>query len=375
MTKAVTRPSKARTYATYLDMVTEPLIPSVADERMTEDAVGTIGTIALGDAVPPPAGIEIPMERPQPGFDISLGYASAFGNKSAIHAATNCAWNDSSRAFASVGAIEASDCFLWAQLDNFWFEFDLREPQTVAASVYFSPIPALGEEQEAGRSGSGALRKLAPQQIDSACAGFERLIGDFNADDRAILIGMMRAYESTKPTILCGAMRGRRPVAVRLVLAFEDIPEAAAYLRKIGLAGHDDALRSVQDSYGDLTKWVLLGITPLEPDSHKIGLELYAPNGWMRHNGDDRRLINRMVEGGHCHPVIAQAILDYPGVQVVATGHERWPVVPRRDGFAKSSTRYPVCVRRFHHVKLTLNRGENTQFKAYLASHFQWCRV
>ena len=375
MTKAATVPLEMRTYSTYLDMVTGPLVPSVADERMTEDAVSTIGKIGLGDAVPPPAGIEIPMERPKPGFDISLGFATAFGNKSAINAAADCAWSDAARAFEDVAAIETADSDLWAQLDNFWFEFDLRDPQTAGASLYFSPVLPSGEEREAQGPSSSASPKLTATQIDNVCAGFEILIAGLDPDDRATLTSMMRAYESTRPAILCGAMLGRRPVTLRLVLGFADISASAEYLRRIGLTGHEEALRSVEESYGDLTEWVLLGTTPLAPDTHKIGLELYAPNGWMRHDGNDRRLINRMVENGHCHPMIARAILDYPGVQVVATGRERWPVLPSRDGFARSSTRYPLCVRRFHHVKLTLDRGEIAQAKSYLASHFQWCRV
>ena len=375
MTEAATRPLEARTYSTYLDMVTGPLVPAVADERMIEEAVSTVGKIGLDDVVPPPAGIEIPMDRSKPGFDISLGFATAFGNKSAIDAAADCSWSDGARVFADVAAIETADRDLWAQLDNFWFEFDLREPQGPGASLYFSPILPSGEEREARGPGSSASHKLTATQIDNACAGFERLIAVLDAGDRATLTSIMRAYESTKPSILCGAMLGRRPVTVRLVLGFADISASAEYLRRIGLTGHEEALRSVEQSYGDLTEWVLLGTSPLAPESHKIGLELYAPNGWMRHDGNDRRLINRMVDNGHCHPVIAQAILDYPGVHVVATGRERWPVLPSRDGFARSSTRYPLCVRRFHHVKLTLDRGEIAQAKAYLASHFQWCRV
>lgn len=375
MTKSVVGQPMTRLYSDYIEIATAPLLSSIADSAMMEGVEKMVGSILLDDAVPPPAGIEIPMEHPMPGFDISLGFASGFGNKTAIRTAAKSSSNDLARSFSDVAETEKANPNLWKQLDNFWFEFDLRDQQSAAASVYFSAIPPKHEAPKTSGSDPDERCELNPAQIDAACAGFDRLIPTLTDDDRATLKSAMQNYHSTRPYLLCGAMLSRRPNEARLVFAFTSISEVAEHLRRLGLGSYEDLLLSIEESYGDLVERVLLGIAPLVSGSNKIGLELYAPNGWMRPDGRDRRLITRMLENGHCHPANAQAILDFPGLEVVATGREHWPISLHRDGFAKANVQYPVCVRRFHHVKLTLERGGIAQTKAYLSSHFQWCRM
>lgn len=375
MTGPVLKEPETRLYSRYIEIATRSLFADVDSRRDLELAERTIGAIPLDEEVPPPVGIEIPMHGPWSGFDVSLGFASGFGNKHAIKTAAQTASPTLAQSFSNVASIETSDPELWQQLDNFWFEFDLRNQQSAAASVYFSP-----SAQDLGTQATTDMTNDQPQQltqtqVQSACAGMKKLVPNIDGENLAILASTLRTYQSSRPFLFCGAMLGRRPAEVRVVFAFSDIQEASACLNKLGITCHEGVLQSINESYGDLTERVLLGIAPLVPGRHKIGLELYAPNGWMRSDGRDRQLIHRMVENGHCDTASAQLIQTFPGLSVVEGGRELWPIVPHRDGFAQAVARCPICVRRFHHVKFSIEEGEIKQTKTYLSSHFQWSRM
>lgn len=375
MTGPILKEPETRLYSRYIEIATRGLFTGVGSSRDLDLAERTIGAIRLDEEVPPPVGIEIPMHGPWSGFDVSLGFATGFGNKHAIKTAAQAASPTLAQSFSHVASIETSDPELWQQLDNFWFEFDLRNQQSAAASVYFSP-----SAQELGAQAATSLTNDQPQQltqtqIQSACAGMKKLVPNIDGEDLATLESTLRTYQSVRPFLLCGAMLGRRPIEARVVFAFSNIQEASACLNKLGITCHEGVLHSLNESYGDLTERVLLGIAPLVPGRHKIGLELYAPNGWMRSDGRDRQLIDRMMENGHCDPAPAQTIQNFPGLSVVDGGREHWPIVPHRDGFAQADVRCPICVRRFHHVKFSIENGEIKQTKTYLSSHFQWSRM
>ncbi|RBW52491.1 hypothetical protein [Ruegeria sp. A3M17] len=341
-----------RTFAPYLDYALNPLHPEIADASALSVAHRRLGGMRLGKWVPPPLGIEIPLGTPDPGFDLSVGYATGFGNREFI---------DQCPLAQAATAPRLPDVL--SEFDNIWLEHDLIHPQSNRASIYFSPRLLEGAI-------ANAADRLAPHQIASICTAAMVLNPQLSKSSRKRLTEMQSAYSDPKAYVLCGVMTGRKDVRVRLVLRFETIQAAASYFRAFGFESQSKGLVWLDSTFGSVVERVLVGCEI--GTENTLGIELYAPDGNLRQGNADDLLLETLEQQGLCHPEKRKAIRSFPGRTAISTGQENWAYLEKRDGPRQGAIQVPICDRQFHHVKVTLLDGEPVQAKAYASALFRW---
>ncbi|WP_299669596.1 hypothetical protein [uncultured Ruegeria sp.] len=341
-----------RTYALYLDYALNPLRPEIADARALSLAHRRLGEVQLGNWVPPPLGIEIPLGTSDPGFDLSVGYATGFGNRKFFD---QCQMARAATVPCSPNAL--------AEFDNIWLEHDLIDPQSSRASIYFSP-----------RLLDGAIAKaadrLTPHQITSICAAATALNPQMSEASRKRLTEMLSAYSDPQTYVLCGVMTGRKDVRVRLVFRFETIHSAGSYLSAFGFERQNAGLKWLDCAFGPMVERVLVGYEI--GNENILGVELYAPDGNLQQGNADDLLLETLEQQGLCHPEKRHALRSFPGRTAIATGWENWGYLEKRDGLRQGTMQVPICDRQIHHVKVTLLDGEPVQAKAYASALFRW---
>ena len=371
-----------RTFAPYVSLPLGHLGTAILKPGHLEAIIARVGAIDIGVFVPPPIGIEVPLARSELGVDLSLGFASGFGNKTALHAikppdcvAQTSAWRQVRRCLAFSG--EPSDG-IWKSIDNIWLEFDFIDRQSYGPSIYFSPLGAnVFDPSEptawlqlppSSRSG------LDDQQITTVTDVLDHLLSDVETDmaGRDRLASCLRCYRAKEPFVLCGVMLARRTVSQRLCLRFPTVPDAAEYLDHLDIEGLGEIMSRVDAEFGDLANHILIGLEVAGDVLPRIGIEIYAGDGFCRPGGADHELITRLIELGYCDPNVAAAVLSYPGRDVIEGSEEAWLVEPLRDVGVVSGLRVPICLRRLHHVKLTMGPDRQLTAKAYLSALYRW---
>lgn len=371
-----------RTFAPYLTLPLTNLGASILTPRHLEDLDARLGALDIGDHVPPPVGIEVPLEKYAPGVDLSLGFASGFGNKAALlslappdRIAETPAWRQMQRWLT---ACDGSSDETWRSIDNLWLEFDFIDAQSPGPSFYFSlrgsnvldPSTPITAKQV----GSASTPGLEDSQIETLRDVFSHLLPEGATVTAGLdrLTECLRCYRTDTPYVLCGAMLARQDTAQRLCVRFGTIPQVVAYLEDIGVNDFPEAVTTIHHELGDLASHVLVGLDVGATVAPRIGIEIYAGDGLCKPDGTDHELVTRLVEHGYCHPDIATAILDYPGWDVIEGSAETWPVVDARDAGLTPDLRMPICLRRFHHVKIGLAPDRRSAAKAYLSALYRW---
>ncbi|WP_299891433.1 hypothetical protein [uncultured Ruegeria sp.] len=341
-----------RTYAPYLDYALNPLRPEIADARALSLAHRRLGEVQLGHWVPPPLGIEIPLGTSDPGFDLSVGYATGFGNRKFFDQ-------------SPTGRAATEPCLpnVLSEFDNIWLEHDLIDPQSSRASIYFSPRLLEGAIAK-------AADRLTPHQITSICTAATVLSPHMSEGSRKRLTEMLSAYSDPQTYVLCGVMTGRKDVRVRLVFRFETIQAAASYFRAFGFESQSKGLVWLDNTFGSMVERVLVGCEIGAENT--LGVELYAPDGNLQQGNADDLLLETLEQQGLCHPEKRKAIRSFPGRTAISTGQENWAYLEKRDGLRQGAIQVPICDRQFHHIKVTLLDGEQVQAKAYASALFRW---
>lgn len=343
--------AESRRFAPYLGYALNALNDVVANDQIRANAVQRLGAMVLGEAVPPPLGIEIPLAGPGPGIDLSVGYATGFGNREYFD---RCAmvneWIDP----------HAPD--LLSAFDNIWLEHDLIAPQSRHASLYFSP--RLIDRVQ------GVPTKLSAEHCGAICSLVTSLAPRLVLSDIHQIKDLLGAYSDPHAYVLCGVMTGREKARVRLIFRFESLTAAQMFLSAQDFGDHDAGLEWLDKRFGALVDRVLVGCEI--GNESALGVEFYAPDGLLQPGNADDRMISILETSGLCHTDKGVALRSYPGREALVTGVENWDHVVKRDGLSQGRIQVPVCERRLHHIKVGLQDGTPVQAKAYMSALFRW---
>ncbi len=341
----------SRRFAPYLGYALNALTDVVADGQVRATADQRLGGMGLGEAVPPPLGIEIPLAGCRTGIDLSVGYATGFGNRAIFdHCATVKEW------------IHPHAPDLLSEFDNIWLEHDLIAPQSRRASVYFSPRLQDGV--------STAPTRLSGTQSEAICNLAMSVAPGLTPNDVQHIKDLLGTYTNPRAYVLCGVMTGRKIARVRLVFRFETLVAAQAFLEAQNLQNHSAGFEWLNTQFGELVEKVLVGCEI--GNKSALGVELYAPDGTLQPGSADDRMLGILEQSGLCHADKGAALRSYPGREALSTGVENWGHVLKRDGPSQGRIQVPVCERRLHHIKVGLHDGTPVQAKAYMSALFRW---
>ncbi len=252
-------------------------------------------------------------------------------------------------------SIADEDGVLWNALDAYWLEFDAAGG---APCFYCGVIPErVTESDELPRVALEVMEGMAGHPLGDA----------MRRNVEAVLSFYDPALE-IKPYIL-GWMFARTD-EVRICVQCPDMDQVYRILRDLNLHDSLTILKPLLDPYREYVSGLLLHLNIGEEISPRIAVELY-PFGMLR-DEVSLRMLELMEEQGLCSREKREAVLRFPGYELLEQSPEAWP--PSLAGaYGSTLLGYSIiCTRSIHNTKILVEPGKPPQAKAYLEARYRW---
>ncbi|MBW7885000.1 MAG: hypothetical protein H3C34_20665 [Caldilineaceae bacterium] len=166
--------------------------------------------------------------------------------------------------------------------------------------------------------------------------------------------------------VYMGCLLARQNPAVRVTQLIA-IPDAVAYLRRIGWPGELARVRDLLDPVSMWTTHVGLSLNIGAEVQPYLGLEMLNWTLPPAPRASWRSCLNTLVARGLCTPAKQDALLAYPGLAPV----------PPPDGYGEEPAGNAVytMARNLLHIKLALLADHEIEAKAYLDVHQGWLQL
>jgi hypothetical protein len=264
-----------------------------------------------------------------------------------------------SRVSAFTAAWRDQSCPSFAQIDEFWMEFDDPVSAAYSAPSVFIGLRRNASQEETRPAVETALEMLLGEPLSPSVR--EQLARIFEACTDHALVRHV------------GLMLSRKDTVVRVNVKDLRCDQVDTYLNRVGWTGSRDELSAIIPSMFCLVDTITFCFDIGERMGSNIGLECF-----LEGRPPDRRwkgVLDELVARELCTPEKREALIAWPRQVDPATSPVPWPAALIGASLYRAVDQFGVIVQHLNHIKISLPRHGAVEAKAYFGITHEWMRI